>query len=82
MLTSALLGLAGALAELGKNSAPLISLPVNRNADTHVNILAVTDSATATIFRWALAHLNTWVFRSFVLEKYEKYHNLSISNQI
>ena len=25
--------------------------------------------STCVIFRWALAHLNTWVFRPFVLEK-------------
>ena len=31
-------------------SRPLMSLPVNRNADAHANILAVSDSATAIIF--------------------------------
>ena len=36
--------------EGGKNSCPLMSLPVNRNADAHANILAGTDSATAIIF--------------------------------
>ena len=33
-----------------KISGPLMSLPVNRNADAHANILAGTDSTTATIF--------------------------------
>ena len=34
----------------GKNSGPLMSLPVNRKADAHANILAGTDSTTATSF--------------------------------
>ena len=34
----------------GKISGSLMSLPVNRNADAHANILADTDSATAIIF--------------------------------
>ena len=34
----------------GKISGPLMTLPVNRNADAHANIRAGTSSTTATIF--------------------------------
>ena len=34
----------------GKNSGPLLSMSVNRNADAHANILAGISSTTATIF--------------------------------
>ena len=33
----------------GKNSGPLMSMSVNRNADAHADFLAGTDSTTGTI---------------------------------